>query len=107
MFQSNAKPARHTYYQQGTVKSFHNLTTEIESIKMCCYDPKLRNRLEYLDCMVMICGQVAHQCPQSWRRFAAQAKLTRFENAGASVFHTPLPFGFNPGDATGTQGIGV
>ncbi len=32
--------------------------------------------------------------------FATQAKLDRF------VTHT-LPFGFNPDDATGTQGIGV
>ncbi len=30
--------------------------------------------------------------------FAAQAKLARFEIAGASALHT-LPFGFNPGDA--------
>ncbi len=38
--------------------------------------------------------------------FAAKAKSARFESAGASNLHT-LPFGFNPGDATGTQGIGV
>ncbi len=38
--------------------------------------------------------------------FAAQAKLARFMSAGGFALHT-LPFGFNPGDATGTQGIGV
>ncbi len=38
--------------------------------------------------------------------FAAQAKLVRFVSAGAFALHT-LPFGFNPGDATWTQGIGV
>ncbi len=38
--------------------------------------------------------------------FAAQAKLVRFESTEASALHT-LPFGLNPGDATGTQGIGV
>ncbi len=38
--------------------------------------------------------------------FAAQRKPIRFESAGASALHT-LPFGFNPGDATGMQGIGV
>ncbi len=36
--------------------------------------------------------------------FTAKAKLVRFESAGTSALHTP-PFGFNPGDATGTQGI--
>ncbi len=39
--------------------------------------------------------------------FAAQAKSIRFEIAGASALHTPSLFCFNPGDATGTQGIGV
>ncbi len=54
---------------------------------------------------------------EPWRRFpspgvaafisfAAQAKPVRFESTGASALHT-LPYGFNPGDATGTQGIGV
>ncbi len=38
--------------------------------------------------------------------FAAQVKLVRFDSAGTSVLHT-LPFGLNPGDATGTQGIGI
>ncbi len=38
--------------------------------------------------------------------FAAQVKPARFVRAGAPALHT-LPFGFNPGDATGTQGIGV
>ncbi len=38
--------------------------------------------------------------------FAAQAKPDRYESAGASALHI-LPFGFNPGDATGTQGITV
>ncbi len=38
--------------------------------------------------------------------FAAQSKLSRFVNAGASSLRT-LPFGFTPGDATKTQGIGV
>ncbi len=37
--------------------------------------------------------------------FVAQAKLVRFVNAGASALHA-VRFGFNPGDATGTQGIG-
>ncbi len=32
--------------------------------------------------------------------------LVRFESARDSTLHA-LPFGFNPGDATGTQGIGV
>ncbi len=36
--------------------------------------------------------------------FVAQTKLARFVSAGASVLHT-LPFGFDPGDAAGTQGI--
>ncbi len=36
--------------------------------------------------------------------FAAQAKPVGFESAGASALHI-LPFIFNPGDATGTQGI--
>ncbi len=36
--------------------------------------------------------------------FAAQGKHVRFESAVASVLHT-LPFGFNPGHATGTQNI--
>ncbi len=35
-----------------------------------------------------------------------QAVLARFESTGASALHT-LPFGFNPGDATGTHEIGV
>ncbi len=40
--------------------------------------------------------------------FAAQAKPVWFENATASTLHIHiLPFGFNPGDATGTRGIGV
>ncbi len=34
---------------------------------------------------------------------AAQVGLVRFESAGASTLH----FSFNPGDATGTQEIGV
>ncbi len=38
--------------------------------------------------------------------FTAQAKLSRFERAEVSVLRT-LPFGFNPGDALGTQGKGV
>ncbi len=38
--------------------------------------------------------------------FVVQAKLVMFESAGAATLHA-LPFGFNPGDATGTQGIGV
>ncbi len=38
--------------------------------------------------------------------FAAEAKLVRFESAGTFALHT-FPFGFNPGGATGTQGIGV
>ncbi len=37
--------------------------------------------------------------------FAAQAKLARFEIAGASALHT-LPFGFNPGDARDMSLIG-
>ncbi len=36
--------------------------------------------------------------------FAAQAKRVRFESEGASALHT-FPFGFDPGDSTGTQGI--
>ncbi len=41
----------------------------------------------------------------AFRGFAAYARL---ESAGAPALniHT-LPFGFNPGEATGTQGIGV
>ncbi len=35
--------------------------------------------------------------------FAAPAKLTPFESAGASALHT-LQFGFNPGDATALRG---
>ncbi len=38
--------------------------------------------------------------------FAAQAKLARFESARASALHT-LRLDVYPGDATGTQGIGV
>ncbi len=38
--------------------------------------------------------------------FADEAKLIRFESAGTFAFHT-FPFGFNPGGATGTQGIGI
>ncbi len=38
--------------------------------------------------------------------FAAKAKLVRFESAGTFALHT-FPFGFNPGGATGTQGIGI
>ncbi len=38
--------------------------------------------------------------------FAAQVKPIRLESAEASTCHT-LPFGFNPRDATGTQGTGV
>ncbi len=38
--------------------------------------------------------------------FVAQAKPVRFESAGAFALHT-FPFGFNPGGATGTQGIGI
>ncbi len=38
--------------------------------------------------------------------FTAKAKLVRFESAGAFALHT-FPFGFNPGGATGTQGIGI
>ncbi len=39
--------------------------------------------------------------------FAAEAKPVWFESAGASALHTPSPVGFNPGDATGKQGVGV
>ncbi len=39
--------------------------------------------------------------------FAVEAKFARFESTGASALHTSLPCGFNSGDATGTQGIGV
>ncbi len=38
--------------------------------------------------------------------FAAQAKLTLLGSAGTSVL-SALPFGFDPGDAMGTQEIGV
>ncbi len=38
--------------------------------------------------------------------FTAQAKPVWFGSTGASALHT-LPFGFNQGHATGTQGIGV
>ncbi len=38
--------------------------------------------------------------------FAVKAKLVRFESAGSSALRN-LPFGFNPGDATGAQKIGV
>ncbi len=38
--------------------------------------------------------------------FRAQAKLVRFVSAGMSALNT-LPFGFNLGDETRTQGIGV
>ncbi len=38
--------------------------------------------------------------------FAAQAKLARFESAGASALHT-LRLDVYPGDATGTQKVGV
>ncbi len=38
--------------------------------------------------------------------FAAQTKPAWFESAGASALHIP-PYGFNLGDAAGTQGIGV
>ncbi len=37
--------------------------------------------------------------------FAAQATLARFVSAGAPTLYT-LPFGFNPGDATGMEEIG-
>ncbi len=39
--------------------------------------------------------------------FVAQTESVRFESAGAFALHTPSLFGFNPGDATGTQGINV
>ncbi len=39
--------------------------------------------------------------------FASQAKPVRFMSAGASARNTPSLFGFNPGNATGTQGIGI
>ncbi len=58
----------------------------------------------------MFIGYIARRGPQSgvaaFIGFAAQAKLVRFVSAGAFALHT-LPFSFNPGDATGTQGIGV
>ncbi len=38
--------------------------------------------------------------------FAAKAKLVRFGSAGTFALHT-FPFGFNPGGATWTQGIGI
>ncbi len=38
--------------------------------------------------------------------FAAKVKPARFQNAVASALHA-LPFGFNPGDATGAQEIEV
>ncbi len=37
---------------------------------------------------------------------AAEAKLVQLECTRASALHT-LSFSFDPGDATGTQGIGV
>ncbi len=50
--------------------------------------------------LVMFLGYLAHRGPQ--------VKLARFESAGASTLHIhTLPFGFDPGDATKTQGIGV
>ncbi len=39
--------------------------------------------------------------------FETQAKSVRFESVGESALRTPSPFGFNPGDATETYGIGV
>ncbi len=60
----------------------------------------------------MFRGQLAHRgpCPgvAAFIGLPAQAKLARLKSAGAFAIriHT-LPFGFNPGDATGTQGIGV
>ncbi len=58
----------------------------------------------------MVLFRLSHEVPSpgvtAFICFAAQAKPIRFESAGAPALHT-LPFGFNPGDATGTQGIGV
>ncbi len=53
----------------------------------------------------MFHGYLAHRGSQSQRRCIYW--LYRFESAGASTLHTTLLFGFNPGDATETQGIGV
>ncbi len=33
--------------------------------------------------------------------------LARFVTAGVATLHTPPPFGFDPGDKTGTQEVGV
>ncbi len=52
--------------------------------------------------MVMIFGWVPGPGIAAFIGFAAQAKLDRLESSS----HT-LPFGFNPDDATRTQGIRV
>ncbi len=44
--------------------------------------------------------------PASLISFTADANLALFEGAGAATLHT-LPFSFNPGNTTETQGIGV
>ncbi len=58
----------------------------------------------------LYCGfwrtEVAHPGAAAFISFAAEAKLVRFDSVGTLARHA-FPFGFNPGDATGTQGIGV
>ncbi len=50
-------------------------------------------------------AEVASPGVAAFIRLAAQAKPVRFEDVGTFAFHT-IHFGFNPDDATGTQGIG-
>ncbi len=62
----------------------------------------------YCNSLMMFLGWVAHRGPQSRLCISSQIELARFESAGASALHVhTLAFGLNPGDATGTQGIGV
>ncbi len=48
---------------------------------------------------------VLEHCVVAFIGFTAQAKPARFEGARTPAPYT-LPFVFNPGDATDTQGIG-
>ncbi len=61
--------------------------------------------------MVMFRGQLAHLDPQSWRRciywlYSSSQVCSVWERQSIRSSHPP-PFGLNPGDATGTQGIGA
>ncbi len=91
----------------GSVETERNRRTPYQKVsaRKCAY-PQV-SILTYKHAMGLVKGD-APPSPNvaAFIDFTAQAKLVRFESAGTFALHT-FPFGFNPGGATGTQGIGI